>query len=75
MVVNFVTFNMNLQENGREFSLVCSGVCYFTRKFLQCFRLFRAIGALTSIKVASTSFQPFNCVNFEIKEQKLRPGS
>ena len=26
-------------------------------------------------KVASTGFWPFNCVNFEIKEQKLRPLS
>ena len=30
---------------------------------------------LPDFKVASTSFQPFNCVNFEIKEQKLRPRS
>ena len=28
-----------------------------------------------STKVASTSFKPFNCVNFEIREQKLRPRS
>ena len=26
-------------------------------------------------KVASTGFQPFNCINFELKEQKLRPLS